>query len=85
MLQAIGQRCEHRVLPRGATLRDLLCELERDHGEKVRKLLFDDRRGLLSYALVAINGTAMRDLATPLHEDGSIVRIRVMSPMMIGG
>ena len=44
-----------------------------------------ERRALLSYALVAVDGTAMRDLAAPLHEDGSVVRILVMSPIMIGG
>lgn len=85
ILQAVGQRSERRDLPDGATLGDLLRDLERKHGEPVRKLLFDERRGLLSHALVAVNGTAMRDLAAPIGRDGALVRILVMSPMMIGG
>lgn len=83
--RATGQRQERRELPPGATLGDLLRDLEREYGEQVGELLFGDGRGLLCSALVAIDGKAVRDLETPLRQEGSAVRILVMSPMMIGG
>jgi len=85
IMQEIGRRRELRELPHGATLGDLLQTLEREHGEPVRDLLFDERRSLLSQALVAVNGTSVRDLAMPVGRDNAVVRILVMSPMMIGG
>lgn len=83
--QEIGLRREPFELPPSATLGDLLHALEGKHGEQVRKLLFDERGDLLAYALVAVNGSAVRDLALRIGEEGCVVRILVMSPMMIGG
>ncbi|MCL4182397.1 MAG: MoaD/ThiS family protein [Burkholderiaceae bacterium] len=83
--RATGRRQERRELPPGATLGALLRDLERQYGEQVGELLFDDDRALLCNALVAVGGKAVRDLETPLPQDGSAVRILVMSPMMIGG
>jgi hypothetical protein len=68
-----------------ATLRDLLTEVIRRHGDDARRYLFsDDNSKLAPGAAVRMGLFAARDLNAYLGDEER-VQVVVMSPMLVGG
>ncbi len=81
-----ARHSENYELAENATLRDLLLEIVRRHGDVVERYLFsEDHSQLASGATVLRDGGIVQRSLDAIVCGGEKIRVLVMSPMMIGG
>ncbi len=67
-----GNNQEIELKPEDGTLRGLLNELSRRHGEKFKKQIFDSQTGEVKFYRIVVNGRHCIDLETPLKNGDQI-------------